>query len=191
YATSAKISWLFGYAVFATLMSLTRPLAYMPLACGAALLVVGLMKRNPRFIRVAIQLGAIAFGLCLLLVVLEARSGSPGLMTIMQGLRASSHYLTQAPFSIWYAARVVAVLATFGAAALALLAPVVAVPQLWQRRLDAQGALCIGAIASSVLTALVDPIVGDATRVVFVPLLPILCIGLSMAVGRRSDHAAA
>ncbi|MHB8146356.1 MAG: glycosyltransferase family 39 protein, partial [Vulcanimicrobiaceae bacterium] len=49
YATSAKIPWLFGYAVFATLMSLTRPLAYMPLACGAALLVVGLMKRNPRF----------------------------------------------------------------------------------------------------------------------------------------------
>lgn len=191
YATTARVPWLLGYAAFATLMSLTRPIAYIPFACAAVLLLAGLIGHNARFVGAAIKLGAIAFALCVLLVVLEARSGSPSMIAIMQGLRAGSHYLSHGPFLMWYAARVVAVLVTFTAAALALLAPVVAVPALLRRRMDADGALCIGAILSSILTALVDPIVGDATRVILVPLLPILCIGLAMAVGKGSLHAGA
>ena len=191
YAATAQMPWLLGYAAFATMMSLTRPIAYIPLACAAALLLAGLMNNQARIVGAAIKLGAIAFALCVLLVVIECRAGGPSMIGIMQGLRTSSRYLTHAPFLIWYAARVVAVLVTFAAAALALLAPVVAVPRLWQRRLDADGAICIGAILSSLLTALVDPIVGDATRVVLVPLLPILCIGLAMAAGKGSARAAA
>jgi len=191
YATTARVPWLLGYAAFATLMSLTRPIAYIPLACAAVLLLAGLLRHHARFVGAAIKLGAIAFALCVLLVVLEARSGSPSMIGIMQGLRAGSHYLNHGPFVMWYAARVVAVLVTFAAAALALLAPAVAVPALWRRRMDADGVLCAGAILSSLLTALVDPIVGDATRVILVPLLPILCIGLAMAVGKGSVHATA
>jgi len=191
FAKSGSVPWLLGYATFATLMSLTRPIAYIPLACAAVLLLAGLRQHRARFVAAAIKLGAIAFALCVLLVVLGARSGSPSMIGIMQGLRAGSHYLNHGPFAMWYAARVVAVLATFAAAALALLAPVVAVPALWQRRMDADGALCVGAMLSSLVTALVDPIVGDATRVILVPLLPILCIGLAMAVGEGRVRAAA
>ena len=191
YATTARVPWLLGYAAFATLMSLTRPIAYIPFACAAVLLSAGLIRHNARFVAPAIKLGAIAFALCVLLVFLGTRSGGPSMIGIMQELRAGSHYLNHGPFLVWYAARVVAVLVTFAGAALALLAPVVAVPALWRRRMDADGALCAGAMLSSLLTALVDPIVGDAMRVILVPLLPILCIGLAMAVGKGGVRAAA
>ncbi len=190
YATTARVPWLLGYTAFATLMSLTRPIAYIPLACAAVLLLAGLLRQNARFVAAALALGAIALALCVLGLVLEARAGGPGLIAIMQGLRAGSRYLSHGPFAIWYVARVIAVLATFAAASLALLAPVVAVPALWRRRMDADGALCAGAMLSALLTALVDPIVGDATRVVLVPLLPVLCIGLAMAIGKARVAAA-
>ncbi len=190
FAKSASVPWLLGYAAFATLMSLTRPIGYIPLACAAVLLLVGLIERRARFVAAALQLGAIALALCVLVVVLETRAGGPSMIAIMQGLRAGSRYLNHGPFAIWYGARVVAALVTFAAAALALLAPVVALPALWRRRMDADGALCAGAILSALLTALVDPIVGDATRVILVPLLPVLCIGLAMSIGKGRVAAA-
>ncbi|HEY8297472.1 MAG TPA: glycosyltransferase family 39 protein [Candidatus Baltobacteraceae bacterium] len=189
YADSAKWPWFAAFTAAATLMSFTRPIAYVPLAAALVLVLAGIGAKNQRHVRLGLRIGAVSLLLCGALVAIGLAAHSPGLGEVVAQLRDSSAYLKTAPLWAWYAARVGYVTIRSIALAFALFAAPLSLVALWRWRTRADAVFFFGLVAASIPTILVNPIVGDIPRVVIFPLLPVFCCGLAIALSRGARGA--
>lgn len=183
FVVTSQTRWLVLYAVFATLMTLARPIPYIPLCGSAALLLWALISRDRRRAVAAYEMGAIALALCVAVAVMGAQAHAPSFVWILGHIREGSRLAVNAPLWQWYVVRVGAVtvgtiVGLFAAAA----APIGFAALLLLRRGQPDAALCAGVIASTLLTIAVNPILSDVDRVIVLPLLPVAAAGLAVLI---------
>lgn len=187
FAVAPKAGWLAAYAVSATLMTLARPIPYIPLCGAAGLLVWALRSRDRRGAAAAYAMGASAIALCIAVAVMGARAHAPSFVWILGHIRAGSHLALHAPLWQWYVARVFAVTAgTIAGLFAAAAAPIGFAALLLLRRGNADAALFAGVIASTLLTIAVNPILSDVDRVMVLPLLPLAAAGLAQLIRQNA-----
>lgn len=178
------------FAVAATALTLTRPLAYMPLCAAGGLLVWAWNRHDRASIRAAGVFGGIALVLCAVMLVLAQRSGAPSFGAVLQQLRVGSHLTPHAPLLLWYAVRVASALAAGIYGFVRFVIPAAGLVLLRLRRTYPDGAVLAGSVTSVVLTAALNPITTDAERVIVFPMLPIaaagIALGLESLLSRRS-----
>lgn len=178
--------WLGIYAAAALLMTLARPIPYVPLCAAIALFLWARQKKAPAQMKAALAAGSFALALCALDAAMAAAAGAPSLGWTLQHIRAGSRLVTHAPLAVWYGVRVAATSAATVAALLSLLAPVAAAVRLWYARARPETAIYAGAAASTALTILSNPIPSDIPRVVVLPLLPIIAAGLAVTFAPKT-----
>lgn len=190
FATTGKRGWLPIFVLAASALTVTRPLAYMPLCAAAGFGLWAWSRRDRPRLRAAAFFLVVSLALCAVTVVLAQRAEAPSFVAVLEHLRVGSRLLPHAPLAQWYAVRALAALAAGIIGFLTYVVPAVGVAMLWFVRKRPDGAIFLGGIASAVLTAALNPIVSDAPRVIVFPMLPIAAAGLALAaesiLGKRS-----
>lgn len=182
FAGDRKPVWLLLFTLAALAMTLARPLPYVPLVCAAALFVWAWPRKDRAQLRAAAFFGTVAFALCVVVVILEQRAGSPSFAAMLQHLRIGSRLFPHASLAVWYVVRVGATLFATVAALFEMVLPPIGFALLWLRRAAPDGAILAGGLASTVLTVAVNPIVSDVPRVAVLPLLPIAAAGVAVGL---------
>lgn len=183
YARTGSSAWLAAFAVACTLLTFTRPVPYLPLFSGLALVAAGVLLRE----RIAMLRGAvmsgISFVLCAVLLAVSSYEGAPGTMDVLRGLQAQAG-ATELTLRAWYTH---ALLVTTSDAltwfALSVVAPIAVIAlAINARRYDV--AVLLGALVSTFPTLVLNPIDSDVPRVIVFPMLPIVACGLAIVLRR-------
>lgn len=172
--------WITAYAAAAALMTLARPIPYIPLCSAAALLVWALAARDRSLAAASYELGGIALLLCGAVAVMSANAHAPSFVWILQHLRAGSRLAVHASLWQWYLVRVTAVAGGTIVALFAAAAAPLGFAFLFLRRKQPETALYVGAIGSTLLTIALNPVFSDIERVIVLPLLPVAAAGLAI-----------
>ncbi|MEA2666371.1 MAG: hypothetical protein QOI11_3315 [Candidatus Eremiobacteraeota bacterium] len=184
------------------LLSFTRPLPYLPLGAGAALLLSGALRRERRaLVRGGgiTLLAGLATGAVIAVLV---RAGMPQTSAHLARVRAAqaadrsawARRLQDAarPFGLadephhslgrWYASAVALTSATSLYHAACAVVPPLALGVLLRRWRRPEAALALGAIAGSTGGILGDPVPLGSSRTVVLPLFPVFAAGLALAL---------
>lgn len=194
-----------GWAALAgaiALLSFTRPLPYLPLSAGAALLLAGALRRDRRALLRGggiTLLAGLATGAVIAVLV---RAGMPDSAEHLARVRAAQAAddtewacrLREAarPFGLadeprhslgrWYAGAVALTTATSFYHAARALVPPFALGVLLRRSRRPEVVLALGAIAGSAGGILGDPLPLGSSRTVVLPLFPVFAAGLALAL---------
>lgn len=180
--------WYAAYSIILTLATLTRPLPYILLVAGLWLALSGVRGGNRQFVRLGVATCAPALLLCVLVIVMEAFTHAPSFVSIITYYRTFSHHLAATPFWLYYALIVVEVTALSVAKSFTIFAAPLGIVALFGYRGRAETAIFLGVLAASVPTILLDPLTGDISRVVMLPLLPVFVYGLALGATTALSH---
>jgi 4-amino-4-deoxy-L-arabinose transferase-like glycosyltransferase len=184
------------------LLSFTRPLPYLPLGAGAALLLSGALRRDVRTLRRGGGVTALAALATGSVVAVLARAGMPETAAHLNRVRAAqadddspwSRKLRDAarrfgladeprhPLWRWYASAVALTSATSAYHAARAVVPPLAALALARGSRRPEAALALGAIAGTAGGILGDPVPLGSSRTVVLPLYPVFAAGLALAL---------
>ncbi len=174
------------YTVAAVLMSLSRPIAYIPFFGGLGLAAFGLAFRDRTLLARGGILAFIAVVASLPPLLIAAQAHAPGFIPLMAQLRAmSAHPLGSLAQWYWHAVEITFAF-TIVTVAISVVGPIAMVALLaLPRRMESW--ILLAALFSTGLTVLINPIPSDVERVVILPMLPVVGCGLaaSLCFGSR------
>lgn len=192
YARRGDLLSLGVYAVATTLMCLTRPIPHMALFAVLGLIAFGAARRDRTLLLRAGILAVITIAAFLPSVALAISAHAPGFVQAMADLRATSAAPLES-FSQWYWHRVhVTSAIAIVDFATSIVGPIaVAALLMLPRRMESW--ILLGALLSSGVTILLNPIPSDVERVVILPMLPVVgcAVVTSLRLGSHPGGASA